>query len=80
YYMLQTSPTSELDEPSTGLTESLRDFNYTIDESEIGFEHFAVIETSATWMDWYFTHNTGNLHASFEYDGSSIIKSKWLAP
>lgn len=80
YYMLQTLPTSELNEPSTGLSDSLRDFNYSIEDSEIGFEHFAVVETSVTWMDWYFTHNTGNLKASFEYEGSNILTSKWLAP
>lgn len=80
YYMLQTSPKTELNEPSTGLSDSLRDFNYSIEESEIGFEYFAVVETSVTWMDWYFTHNTGNLKASFEYEGSNILTSKWLAP
>ena len=80
YYMLHTSPTSELDQPSTGLTESLRDFNYSIEESEIGFEHFAVVETTVTWMDWYFTHHAGNLRASFEYKDSSIVRSRWMAP
>lgn len=80
YYMLQTSPNSELNEPTTGLNESLRDFNYSIEESEIGFEHFAVIETSVKWMDWYYTHNTGNLRASFEYEDSFPVKSTWLSP
>lgn len=80
YYMLQTVPASVLHGPSTGLTEALRDFDYSLEESEIGFEHFAVVETSATWMEWYFTHNTGNLRASFDYSDSSLTASRWLAP
>lgn len=79
-YLSNTPPGSELDEQSTGLTESLRDFNYSLEESEVGFEYFAVVETSVTWMDWYFTHNTGNRKASFEYEGGDILTSKWLAP
>lgn len=80
YYMLDTDSNKVLSDRSTGLSPSLTAFDYTLEESEIGFEYFAVVETKVTWMEWYFTHNTGNLRASFDYDASSLIESRWLAP
>lgn len=80
YYMLETEPTTELSAPSTGLNSSLTAFDYTLEESEAGFEHFAVVETQVTWMEWYYTHSTGNLRASFDYASSLLVGSKWLAP
>jgi 3-hydroxyisobutyrate dehydrogenase len=78
--MLDTVPTTDLSAPSTGLNSSLTAFDYTIEESEAGFEHFAVVETQVTWMEWYYTHSTGNLRASFDYASSLLVGSRWLAP
>jgi pyridoxine/pyridoxamine 5'-phosphate oxidase len=80
YYMLDTDSNKVLSDRSTGLSPLLTAFDYTLEDSEVGFEYFAVVETKVTWMEWYFTHNTGNLRASFDYDASSLIESRWLAP
>ena len=55
-------------------------FKYSMDESEAGFENFAVIETQVNWMEWYYTHSTGNRRAIFLYDESKLKDQYWIAP
>jgi hypothetical protein len=65
---------------STGLNEVLTAFDYTLEESEIGFQHFVVVETVINWMDWYYTHSKGNRRARFIYDENKLLSSSWLMP
>ena len=79
YYMLERE-IEELDEASTGLNEALTAFDYTLEESEVGFQHFVVVETCIDWMDWYYTHSKGNRRARFKYAQEKLIDSSWLMP
>jgi pyridoxamine 5'-phosphate oxidase len=79
-YMLQTSPSTPLISEDYEMGDKLIKFNYTLEESEIGFNHFAVVETSVDWLEWYFTHHTGNKRASFHFQNANIIKAQWLMP
>jgi hypothetical protein len=67
-------------EPSTGLDPALTAFAYTEEESEAGFEHFVVVETAINWMEWYYTHHTGNRRAVFRYLHGSVQEASWLSP
>jgi 3-hydroxyisobutyrate dehydrogenase len=78
--MLQTSPSTPLISEDYEMGDKLITFNYTLEESEIGFKHFAVVETSVDWLEWYFTHHTGNKRASFHFQNANIIKAQWLMP
>jgi pyridoxamine 5'-phosphate oxidase len=60
--------------------KDLGGFDYTPGESEMGYDHFAVVETSVEWMDWYFTHNRGNRRARFDYNEGVLSNSQWLFP
>lgn len=53
---------------------------YTMEESEVGFQQFAVVETQVNWMEWYYTHSTGNRRAIFTYEGNMLKDSYWIAP
>ena len=75
-YLQPDIPGLPTDSPE--LPETLRDFSYTLEESEAGFQHFAVIECAIENMDWYFTHHKGNRRASFIYDGQERTYSSWL--
>ena len=79
YYMLDRT-VDELTESSTGLTEALTDFAYTLEESEAGFPHFVVVETVIDWMDWYYTHSKGNRGARFTYSDAAVSSETWLMP
>lgn len=60
------------------LPAALRDFAYTLEESEAGFVHFAVVECVVEHLDWYFTHHQGNRRASFAYEGKALVYQGWL--
>jgi pyridoxine/pyridoxamine 5'-phosphate oxidase len=77
YYMLDRT-VDELAEASTGLTEALTEFAYTLEESEVGFKHFVVVETVIDWMEWYYTHSKGNRRARFTYDNAMVSSATWL--
>lgn len=79
YYMLDRL-VEEMPEASTGLNESLTAFDYTLEESEIGFQHFVVVETCINWMDWYYTHSKGNRRAKFMYNDAMLTDETWLMP
>jgi 3-hydroxyisobutyrate dehydrogenase len=79
YYMLDRD-VEELNDASTGLNEPLTAFDYTLEESEVGFQHFVVVETCIDWMEWYYTHSKGNRRARFYYQDAIIKSSSWLMP
>lgn len=80
YYMTDQPPSKELEQPSTGLNEALTAFDYTLEESEKGFQHFVVVETCIDWMEWYYTHSKGNRRAGFTYKGGNLSHATWLMP
>jgi 3-hydroxyisobutyrate dehydrogenase len=80
YYMTDQPPSTELDQPSTGLNDALTAFDYTLEESEVGFQHFVVVETCIDWMEWYYTHSKGNQRAGFTYNDGSLSSATWLMP
>jgi len=80
YYMTNQPPSSSLDQPSTGLNEALTAFDYTLEESEVGFQNFIVVETCIDWMEWYYTHSKGNRRAGFAYSNDSLSSATWLMP
>lgn len=80
YYMTDQPPTTELEQPSTGLNSALTAFDYTLEESEMGFQNFVVVETCIDWMEWYYTHSKGNRRAKFSYKENSLMGMSWLMP
>jgi 3-hydroxyisobutyrate dehydrogenase len=80
YYMTDQPPSRELEQPSTGLNDALTAFDYTLEESEVGFQHFVVVETCIDWMEWYYTHSKGNRRAGFTYENGSLSNATWLMP
>ena len=63
---------------SPELPDNLRDFSYTLEESEVGFNNFVVMECVIDNMDWYFAHHQGNRRANFLYEGQALSYSCWL--
>lgn len=80
YYMSETAPSVAFDEPFTGLNPALTSFAYTLEESEIGLSNFVVVETEVNWMEWYYTHHTGNRRAVFRYAEGFLKEASWLSP
>ena len=80
YYMTDQPPSTSLEQPSTGLNDALTAFDYTLEESEVGFQNFIVVETCIDWMEWYYTHSKGNRRDGFTYANGSLSSATWLMP
>ncbi len=78
--MSENIPSVPLSEPSTGLNPALTVFDYTTAESEKGYENFVVVESSINWMEWYYTHHSGNRSAVFNYQQGKLQESSWVSP
>lgn len=80
YYMTDQPPTTHLDQSSTGLNAALTAFDYTLEESEAGFQNFVVVVTHTDWMEWFYTHSKGNRRAVFTYTDGNLSSATWLMP
>lgn len=79
-YLLASGPGKEITEEVKLMEEKLKNFSYSIEESEAGFENFAVVETTVEQMDWYNTFHLGNRRAHFIYENNDLKSAHWLTP
>ena len=78
-YLGNKSPGSNTLEPASGLTSDVENFKYTIEESEIGFENFCIVETFIKSIEWLYLAAKGHRRAYFSLKNNSLEK-KWLIP
>ena len=78
-YLGDKSPGSSSSIPTSGLTEKIDNSKYTIEESEIGYENFCIIETFITSIEWLYLASKGHRRALFNLKNDHIDK-KWLIP
>lgn len=79
-YLLASGPGQPITEEVKLTEDKLKSFSYTMEESEVGFENFAVIETTVQEMDWYNTFHLGNRRAHFIYENNDLKSATWLTP
>jgi len=78
-YLGNKAPGSNALEAASGLTSDIENFKYTIEESEIGYENFCVIETFIKSIEWLYLAAKGHRRAYFSLKNNSLEK-KWLIP
>ena len=78
-YLGDKAPGSNSTEPTSGLTSDVDNLKYTIEESEIGYENFCVIETFIKSIEWLYLAAKGHRRAYFSLKNNSLEK-KWLIP
>ena len=78
-YLGEKSPGSNSLEPSSGLTESIDNLKYSLEESEVGYKNFCVIETFIKSIEWLYLAAKGHRRAYFTFKNNSVEK-KWLIP
>ncbi len=78
-YLGNKAPGSLSDIPTSGLTENIDNFKYTIEESEIGFNNFCVVEFYIKSIEWLYLAAKGHRRAFFNLHKEQIEK-KWLIP
>lgn len=77
---LSIAPSTKLEEPASGLPESLLKRNPTLEESEAGRENFAVVETRIHAIDWLWLNSSGHLRAKFAWLPSGEWAASWVVP
>jgi len=78
-YLGKKAPGSYSSVATSGLAENIDNLKYTIEESEIGYENFCVIETYINTIEWLYLASKGHRRALFEFD-NKLINKKWLIP
>ena len=76
-YLTNFDPSSFTDNPTSGLTEHIEQENFTLEESEIGFNHFGIVSIQVQNIDWLWLHHAGHRRAYFDYVSGSF---SWMIP
>jgi len=78
-YLGDMAPGSNISLGTSGLTENIDNYKYTIEESESGYKNFCVIEGFVNNIEWLYLAAKGHRRASFDLK-NKFIKKKWLIP
>jgi len=78
-YLGDKAPGSNALEPTSGLTSDVDNLKYTIEESEVGYENFCVVETFIKSIEWLYLAAKGHRRAYFSLSKKQLEK-KWLIP
>ena len=78
-YLATTAPGTKSDNPTSGIPEQYNGKTVPIDETELGYEHFAIIESTIHSFEWLYLASKGHRRAKIELtDGDP--KTYWLTP
>ena len=78
-YLGNKAPGTNSSIPTSGLTDDIDNLKYSIEESEIGYKNFCVIETFIRSIEWLYLASKGHRRAYFSLKNNSLEK-KWLIP
>ena len=78
-YLGNKAPGSNVNIPTSGLSEKIDNLKYTLEESEIGYKNFCVIETYIKSIEWLYLAAKGHRRAYFDLNKKQLEK-KWLIP
>ena len=78
-YLGRKAPGSYSSLATSGLSENVDNLKYSLEESEIGYKNFCVIETFINSIEWLFLAAKGHRRAYFSIK-NSLVEKKWLIP
>ena len=76
-YLTDSGPGSVSKNPTSGMISKLEDFDYTMEQSEKGYENFTVIKCKIKSIEWLYLAAKGHRRAIFDFENS---KNNWLVP
>jgi len=77
-YLVDNGPGTESSSPTSGLKPVLDNFEFTMEQSEVGYKNFTVIQSKIKSMEWLYLAAKRHRSAKFEYDDNN--KKYWLVP
>lgn len=79
-YLSKNVPGSISMGPSSGYPKELEGKNPNIEDTEIGFENFCVIESKIKEMEWLYLASQGHRRAKIWIDKNGKQSTEWLVP
>ena len=76
-YLTDSPPGSVSENPTSGMISKLEDFDYTMEQSEKGYENFTVIKCKIKSIEWLYLAAKGHRRAIFDFENK---KNNWLVP
>ena len=76
-YLVDNSPGTLSKTPTSGLKPKLDNFEFAMEQSEVGFKNFTVIQSKIKSMEWLYLAAKGHRRAKFDLENS---KDYWLVP
>ena len=76
-YLTDSPPGTASENPTSGMISKLEDFDYTMEQSEKGYENFTVIKCNIKSIEWLYLAAKGHRRAIFDFEKN---KNNWLVP
>ena len=76
-YLTLHSPSNFADSSTSGLTEYIEQENFTLAESEVGYENFGIVSILVQSIDWLWLNHAGHRRAFFDYEKN---ENQWMIP
>ena len=76
-YLVDNGPGTESDTPTSGLKPELDNFEFTMEQSEVGYKNFTVIQCEIKSIEWLYLAAKGHRRARFDFENN---KDSWLIP
>ena len=73
-YLGNDAPGTESFKPTSGLTDNIDNLKYSLEESEIGYQNFCVIETFIDSLEWLYLAAKGHRRALFSLKKDLVEK------
>ena len=76
-YLTDDAPGSISKNPTSGMISKLEHFDYTMEQSEIGYKNFTVIQCKIQSIEWLYLAAKGHRRAKFDIEKKT---ENWLVP
>ena len=76
-YLVDNGPGTESETPTSGLKPELDNFEFTMEESEVGYKNFTVIQCKVKSIEWLYLAAKGHRRAKFDLEKKL---DRWLIP
>ena len=76
-YLVDNGPGTKSETPTSGLKPELDNFEFTMEQSEVGYKNFTVIQCEIKSIEWLYLAAKGHRRAKFDLENN---KDTWLIP
>lgn len=76
-YLTLHSPSSFADSSTSGLSKDIEQENFSLAESEWGYDNFGIVSIHVQSIDWLWLNHAGHRRAFFDYGEG---KFQWMVP